>query len=348
MTFNWFLVRGQTHRSAPTGLFITYLSTRSVSDPFFGRADTQVCPYAIHPFTHPTILPMKLFLPFLLLPLVACSGQDSPLAGASADQGDATADRIVALTSLSADLVHTLDDDALVGIPGNELLRQDARFTDLPTVSEGRAEPDLEQIVALEPTLVIGAAGFHDRTLQRLAELGTPTLTTEVNSWDDLRALTASLAAMVDASPQPLLDRYDACLAQAPDASPTTLVLVSRQPLLTPNQTSWAGDFLTQFNIENVAADLQGDSPFQGYITLPEEKVLAANPEVLLVVDAGENLLDQLKGEPFWNQLKATQGEQVYSFDYFGLVNPGSLASIERTCSELGNLSVNTSADQVR
>ncbi|MGF1518330.1 MAG: ABC transporter substrate-binding protein [Nodosilinea sp.] len=278
---------------------------------------------------------LPLFLPLLLLPLAACSGQNSPtVAGPAATE----ADRIVALTSLSADLVHSLNDDALVGIPGNALLRDDARFADLPTVSEGRTEPDLEQIVALEPTLVIGAAGFHDRTLQRLEELGTPTLTTEVNSWADLRTLTQSLAATLDADPQPLTERYNACLAQAPERSPATLVLVSRQPLLTPNKTSWAGDFLTQFNVANVAADLQGESPFDGYITLPEEKVLTTNPEVLLVVDAGENLLDQLKGEPFWSQLKATQQDQVHTFNYFGLVNPGSLASIEQACNQLGTL----------
>lgn len=277
----------------------------------------------------------SLFLPLLLLPLAACSGQSTPLAEAPADESEP---RIVALTSLTADLVQTLEGEALVGIPGNELLRGDDRFANLPTVSEGRTEPDLEQIVALEPTLVIGAAGFHDRTLQRLEELGTPTLTTEVNSWADLRDLTTALATTLEADPQPLLDRYDACLAQAPTDSPSTLVLVSRQPLLSPNKTSWAGDFLAQFKVNNVAADLQGESPFDGYITLPEEKVLAVNPDVLLVVDAGENLLEQLKGEPFWGQIQATQQGQVHSFDYFGLVNPGSIASIERTCEQLGRL----------
>ena len=274
-------------------------------------------------------------LPLLLLPLAACSGQNAPMAETPADESET---RIVALTSLTADLVQTLEGEALVGIPGNELLRGDDRFANLPTVSEGRTAPDLEQIVALEPTLVIGAAGFHDRTLQRLEELGTPTLTTEVNSWADLRDLTTALATTLEADPQPLLDRYDACLAQAPTDSPSTLVLVSRQPLLSPNKTSWAGDFLAQFKVNNVAADLQGESPFDGYITLPEEKVLAVNPDVLLVVDAGENLLDQLKGEPFWGQIQATQQGQVHSFDYFGLVNPGSIASIERTCEQLGRL----------
>ncbi|QQE67605.1 hypothetical protein GFS31_43180 (plasmid) [Leptolyngbya sp. BL0902] len=278
---------------------------------------------------------LSLVLPLLLFPLTACSGQNTPLAETPANESEI---RIVALTSLTADLVQTLEGEALVGIPGNELLRGDDRFADLPIVSEGRTEPDLEQIVALEPTLVIGATGFHDRTLQRLEELGTQTLTTEVNSWANLRDLTTTLATTLEADPQPLLDRYDACLAQAPTDSPATLVLVSRQPLLSPNKTSWAGDFLAQFKVQNVAADMQGESPFDGYITLPEEKVLAANPEVLLVVDAGENLLEQLKGESFLGQLQATQQGQVHSFDYFGLVNPGSIASIERTCEQLSTL----------
>ncbi|MGF1570209.1 MAG: ABC transporter substrate-binding protein [Nodosilinea sp.] len=276
--------------------------------------------------------------------MIACAREISEPAKspASPDLGDqvdvSTADRIVALTSLTADLVQTLDAEALVGIPGSPLLAEDARFEGIPTVSEGRTEPDLEQVVALEPDLVIGAAGFHDRTLQRLAELDIPTLVTDVNSWQELRALTQTLATTVAADAQPLLERYDTCLAQAPETSPTTLVLVSRQPLLAPNKASWAGDFLTQFSVDNVAADLQGESPFDGYITLPEEKVLTTNPDVLIVVDAGENLLAQLREEPFWGRLQATQQERVYSFDYFGLINPGSLASIEQTCSELAGL----------
>ncbi|MEB3356604.1 MAG: ABC transporter substrate-binding protein [Synechococcales bacterium] len=277
------------------------------------------------------------------LAIAACSGgPDSTSAPADPSPPNTVriqpAERIVALTSLTADLVQTLDGERLVGITGSPLLQQDDRFAGLTTVSQGRVEPDLEQIVALEPDLVVGAAGFHDKTLQRLGELGVSTLTTEVNSWHDLRSLTETLAAVTAADPQPILNRYDACLSQAPDDAPDALLLVSRQPLLTPNKESWAGDFLAQFNVRNLAADLQGQSPFGGYVTLSAEKVLEANPSVLLVVDAGENLLDQLKSEPFWNDLQATQNSQVYEFDYFGLINPGSLDSIERACSHLAEL----------
>jgi len=250
----------------------------------------------------------------------------------------ATARQIVALTSLTADIIHTLDDDALVGIPGSPILQSDNRFADLPPVSEGRTEPDLETIVALQPDLVIGAKGFHDKILQRLQDLEIETLTTEVDSWASLKRLTQDLAQRIGSDPQPLLERYDACLAQATATAPTALVLVSRQPLLSPNQDSWAGDFLAQFNIANVTADLQGQSPFQGYITLSEETILATNPEALLIVETGDNLLEQLQADAFWNQLNATQTEAVYRFDYFGLVNPGSIASIEATCRKLSQL----------
>ncbi|MEL6491242.1 MAG: ABC transporter substrate-binding protein [Cyanobacteria bacterium J06621_3] len=251
-----------------------------------------------------------------------------------------TANRVVALTSLSADLTANLSADRLVGIPGSRILQQDSRFADIQTVSQDRTEPDLEKIVELQPDLVMGAKGFHDKALQKLADLDIPVLTVEINSWENLRELTTALAVALEADPQPLLDRYDACLSlpaveNAATDGPSTLVLVSRQPILAPNNNSWAGDFLEQFNIQNLAADLQGESAIDGYVTLSAEKVIETNPDNVMVVDTGNDLLEQLKSEPFWSQLKATEDGSVYSFDYFGLINPGSIASIEETCAQL-------------
>ncbi|WP_204138002.1 ABC transporter substrate-binding protein [Halomicronema sp. CCY15110] len=256
----------------------------------------------------------------------------------TATESTESIEAIVTLTTLTSDLIHTLDSDVLVGIPGSPILREDDRFAGLPVVSEGRAEPDLEAIVALEPDLVIGAEGFHDKSLARLEQLGVATLAVNVTDWASLTTLTRDLAQQLGADPQPLLNRYAACLAQAPATSPSAIVLVSRQPLLSPNKDSWAGDFLAQFNIQNLTADLQGESPFDGYVTVSEEKLLTTDPEVLLIVDTGENLLAQLKGDPFWSQLQATQTNAVVTLDYFGLVNPGSLASIEATCDRLSQL----------
>lgn len=270
--------------------------------------------------------------------LDAANPEPVPTETTASEPSETSVSAIVALTSLTADLIHTLDEEKLVAIPGSSILREDDRFAGLEIVSEGRAEPDLEKIIALEPDLVVGAKGFHDKTLARLEELNVSTLAVDVSDWNALKTLTQDLAQQIGADPQPLLAQYDACLAKAPATAPSAIVLVSRQPLLSPNQDSWAGDFLAQFNIQNLTADLQGESPFDGYVTVSEEKLLTTDPDVLLVVETGENLLEQLKGDPFWGQLKATQTDAVETLDYFGIVNPGSLASIEATCDRLSQL----------
>ena len=214
------------------------------------------------------------------------------------------AKRIVALTSLSADIIHRLDATKLVGIPGSRLLRKDERFQELPTVSEGRTPPNIEKIVALKPDLVIGAVGFHDSTLKKLKELGITTLASQTNSWDAVIKQIKDLASATNTDPAPLLAKFDSLLKDIPEQSDSILVLVSSQPALSPNKNSWTGDLLKKFNANNLTADLQGDSIGQGYVTLSEEKIVQQNPEILLVVDPSRaGVINQLKSKSFWNKL---------------------------------------------
>ncbi|WP_246605568.1 ABC transporter substrate-binding protein [Sphaerospermopsis torques-reginae] len=246
--------------------------------------------------------------------------------------------RVVALSSLSADIIAELDKTKLVGVVGSKLLQDDPRFKDIPQVSQGQNAPNLEKIVALKPDLVIGVAGFSDVPLQKLQQLGIKTLSTKVYSWESLEDLTKNLAEKIGADPQLLLNRYETFLPEKKNQKNqnlSTLVLVSRQPILAPNKNSWAGDIVSRFGAKNVAAELQGNGPIGGYVTLSAEKVLEANPDVLIVVNAETTLLDSLKKEPFWQKLKATQNNQVYVFDYYGMVNPGSIAAIEKSAQEL-------------
>ena len=38
---------------------------------------------------------------------------------------------------------------------------------------------------------------------------------------------------------------------------------------------------------------------------------------------------------PFWNDLKAVKNNKINYFDYYGLINVGSLNSINKTCEKL-------------
>ncbi|OKH52118.1 iron ABC transporter substrate-binding protein [Calothrix sp. HK-06] len=251
------------------------------------------------------------------------------------------AQRVVALTPLSADIIYRLDQNKLVGIAGSSVLNKDSRFQDITSVAQGRTQPNLEKIVALKPDLVIGASGFSDQTLKRLQELNISTLATKIDSWKALEELTTTLAVRIGASPKPLLDKYQQLLGQGTNTNKNTsaLVLVSRQPILTPNKNSWAGDMLNQFQVKNIAADLQGKSSFGGYVTLSPEKILEANPESIILVNTPGNseqeMIDGFKKETFWQKLQATKNNRVYVFDYLGLVNPGSIDAIEKAAEKL-------------
>lgn len=250
----------------------------------------------------------------------------------------ATISKVVALTSLSADIIYRLDKTKLVGIPGSRLLRENAEMSKLPQVSEGQTPPNLEKIIALKPDLVIGATGFHDQVLAKLKELGIKTMTSSITSWQSLEELTTAIATEIQADPTALIRSYQALISTKATKPESTLVLVSAQPILAPNKNSWAGDLLTKFQIENVAAEMQGQSAQKGYITLSAEKVLEANPKVLILVDFGDGAINKLKEAPFWNKLDAVTSNRVYTLGYYGLVNPGSIDAIAKACTQLQSI----------
>jgi len=283
---------------------------------------------------------LRLVLISLMLLPLGCN--PSPTTDGTTNSADSVTssapvvNRVVALTPITADIIYRLDSTKLVGMTGSRLLDNNEALQDIPRVNRGRTQPNLEQIVALEPDLVIGAAGFHDQILDKVQSLDVEMLSTRLDSWQSLKELTQTLATTIEADPEPLLESYQQCLpTQTPKQDISTLVLVSRQPMLSPNKDSWAGDLLKQFGAANLVADLQGKSPIKGYVTLSPEKVLQSNPEVLILVNVeGENL-DEFKSEPFWKDLRAVQNDQVYVLDYYGFVNSGSVDAIAQACKQL-------------
>ena len=281
-----------------------------------------------------------ILLSFLLFACSTATTQQPPATNTNSTQ--TSAKKVVALSSLAADIISELDKTKLVGITGSKLFKDNPQLEKLPRVSEGQNPPNLEKIVALKPDLVIGAEGFSNQTTDKLKQLKIPIYLTKVNNWESLQELTKTLAQSIDADPQPLLNRYKTFLPDNQNQTLSTLVLVSRQPILAPNKNSWAGDLLAKFPTKNLAAELQGNSPIGGYVTLSAEKVLQANPDVIIVVnppqktDAG--VLDDFNKEAFWKELKATKNNRIYVFDYYGLVNPGSIDAIEKACKQLKQL----------
>tara|TARA_Y100001978_G_scaffold15127_1_gene11836 strand:+ start:2510 stop:3355 length:846 start_codon:yes stop_codon:yes gene_type:complete len=245
---------------------------------------------------------------------------------------------IVSLTSLTSDIIFTLKPDELVGIPGSSILRKNKALDSITTISEGRTPPNLEKIISLNPKLVIGSKGFHDKTLDKLEELGIGVLSTKVNSWPSLISLIEDISKLTNSDTQRVYEKLESCFVEASPKNKKVVVLVSTKPLLSPNNESWAGSLLEKFNLKNLTADLEGSGRMKGYLNLSPEWLIKEEPDNLILIRFGDEQYNQYNTLPFWNDLKAVKNNKINYFEYYGLINVGSLNSINKTCEKLESL----------
>ena len=250
--------------------------------------------------------------------------------------------KVVALTSLSADLITNISKETLVGIPGSSILKKNEELKDIPIVSSGRMPPNIEKIISLKPDLVVGAKGFHDKTLSKLNDLGIDTVYTSITNFEDLEQLHNNLALKLNATNIKPLDKIlDNCylINNENDSSKKNIVaLVSSRPILSPNQNSWAGNLISKFKLENLAAEITSKTEFKGYVNLSPEWLLKSQPENLLVIKTPGSDLSQYKSINIWNDLKAVKNNKIFTFDYYGLINPGGLEVINQACKKLSSI----------
>ena len=250
--------------------------------------------------------------------------------------------RVVALTSLTADLINTISKDSLVGIPGSSILKKNKDFDYIPRVSRGRMPPDLEKILSLKPDLVIGAKGFHDRPLSKLNSLGIITLSTSISSLDDLDNLNKKLASKLNARTKSLEDILGSCYSnnknKNKNKNKNLVVLVSSKPILSPNKDSWAGNLISSFKFNNLASEITNKTEFKGYVNLNPEWLIKSQPENILVIKTPGSDMSQYESINIWNKLEAVKNNKIYTFDYYGLINAGGLKAINKACQKLSSI----------
>ena len=246
--------------------------------------------------------------------------------------------RVVALTSLTADLIKTISKDSLVGIPGSSILKKNKDFDSIPIVSSGRMPPDLEKILSLKPDLVIGAKGFHDRSLSKLNNLGISTLSTSISNLDDLDNLYKNLASKLKTKTKSLEEILGSCYSKNKNKNKNLVVLVSSKPILSPNKDSWAGNLISSFKFNNLASEITNKTEFKGYVNLSPEWLIKSQPENILVIKTPGSDMSQYKSINIWNKLEAVKNNKIYTFDYYGLINAGGIKAINKACQKLSSI----------
>ncbi len=248
--------------------------------------------------------------------------------------------RIVALSSISADIVNTISPDELIAIPGSSLFRDKKEFENLPVISMGRTPPNLEKIVSLKPDLVIGTVGFHGKIIDKLNEINVKTISYDLRDWNDLKDLIFLISKEINTSDQEVVenvisDKLNYCMAVQNNIKPNLIVLASAKPMISPNSDSWAGELLNMFDLNNITKDIDSKSEFKGYVNLSPEWLLKKDPDNIILIETRKGQFDNFTNIKPFSNLTAVKENKVYKFNYYGLINPGSLNSINNACKDL-------------
>ena len=280
----------------------------------------------------------------LLAVLAACGGgDDSPPAGRNASSPiwvtdwtktevslSQPAERVACLFGACVDALSELgmvpvllpDDASKAGLSeyfGN-------RSADVPRVGGSFFEPNLEDVAAAKPDLVIGGACFHEGLREALKPIA-PLLVLDIGPYkqgiENLRTvarLTGRTAQADDA-----VERLERKIRTYADQSPRTVVPLSVYPTdaapLIDSTDSQVGSLLGQVGqYPWPAFSGEFDCFGGGQITYSMEKILEVNPDVLFVVrsaGSAEKVEDDLARSPVWGELKAVKSRRVHELNSF-------------------------------
>ena len=190
------------------------------------------------------------------------------------------------------------------------------------------ATPDLEQIVAATPDLVL-ATGVHTKSI--IGELEARRLPVLVLEPKDLDGVLTSITLVGRATGQvaqaaelvgTLRTRVEAVAGRVAGA-PRSRVYVELSPQLhSAGPGSFVNDLLARAGGENVAADAATQWP-----QLSQEVVLQRNPEVILLAhNAGGDATAAVRARPGWETVSAVKGGRIVAIDPDLTTRPGPRA----------------------
>ena len=236
----------------------------------------------------------------------------------------AGSERIVSLAPSVTEILFALGAGSeVVGV--SQYCDYPPEATKLPRVGSFLT-PNLEAIVALHPTLVIGLGLSSDlRQMHALSEMGCAIMKVNDDSvaeiQDSINAVGARIGRQAAASA--LIAKMDAQIkmvrqrvASAPRVR--VLMVVGHEPLVAVGPGTFLDDLLRIANSENIA-----DSTRQQWPKLSFEFIIAMRPEVILDGQMGSD-----PGAPkrFWDKyptIPAVQNHRIYGYSEEPILHAG-------------------------
>jgi len=240
--------------------------------------------------------------------------------------------RVVSISPSTTETMFTLETGSLV-VGRSRYCDYPAQAQALPAVG-GFADPSVEAIVTLRPTLVTGDRGPAGPALaEALGAHGISTYFPSSESVADISAMILGLGARVgrDAEARALVDRIEqavAAIAHRAAAGPrvSAVLVFDASPIVVAGPGGFPDELLRLAGGSNVI-DRGG-----AYPTVGIEHLLARDPDVVLdATEAGAMIVapdagpgaSGLLGRPGWRELRAVRAGRVRVLQSSAALRPG-------------------------
>ena len=233
--------------------------------------------------------------------------------------------RIVTTSPSAAELLYAVGGTAVARSTTARFPAQVAALTDIgPSY-----EPSFEKILAQRPDLVLAdsSAQAHLRGAFEGALREVPIAFVGAQKYDDVAVSLRLVGKLVNRPEQAEAAAKAMDDAKARSRSmamgkpqPKTLIINGAvNDFFVALPDSFVGDLAKLAGADNVAANERQAGRFPGYTQLSLERIVAANPEVIITITAGPpggpTLADQFKSNPAYAGLAAVKNGRVHNVD---------------------------------
>jgi len=250
-------------------------------------------------------------------------------------------ERIISLSPSITEMIYALKKgDRLVATSAYSLYPKEAQ--NLPIIG-GYSNPNLEKIVALSPTLVIGQ-DFNHVTLEKLKRFNIKTLMLKLQTINDIKNSITKLSNELHTDSKTIIDEINSAIKNAPKGkNPHTVMIVYglhedlRSGIYIAGNNIFFDDIITLCGNTNAYTANQTNQPVLGY-----ENVIALNPDQIIILhsDASNPHIDKEKALSAWHSLptNASKNRRITIVDesYINIPSHRVALTIKRLCEEMG------------
>ena len=241
---------------------------------------------------------------------------------------DAPATKVVALTASDCEILAALGaEDTLVG--RGEYCDYPESILEVPAVQSG-ADTNLEQIIALEPQVVIMAKMAQtEEQVAALEEAGIRVVVSDAQDIEGVYTAIRLIGALVgrndeaEAMVADMQSTFADIAAKSENTGKTVYFEVSplQWGLWTAGKGTFMDELATMCGLTNAFADVEG------WVEISEEQVLERDPDYIVTISMyygeGPTPVEEIKSRAGWDALKAVQNDAIFNADSNEVSRPG-------------------------